>query len=106
MPVVSIPLGEIVDWDSFHDTFARVLGFPDVYGRNMNAWIDCLTYEDDGMTTFPLAAGEVLTLQLEDFKAFRLRCPEICEGLLDGAAFVNWRRLETGERAILALAYH
>jgi Barstar (barnase inhibitor) len=105
MPVADVDLSEITDWDSFHDVFARTLGFPDFYGRNMNAWIDCLTYEDDQMTAFPVPSGEVLTLQLSGFRTFRARCPDICEALLDCAAFVNWRRIKTGERSILALSY-
>jgi RNAse (barnase) inhibitor barstar len=54
MPIVDVDVLPITDWDSFHDTFAVALGFPDFYGRNMNAWVDCLTYEDDGMTAFPM----------------------------------------------------
>ena len=48
MPIVEIQLPQISDWDSFHDQCAKDLGFPEFYGRNINAWIDCLTYEDDG----------------------------------------------------------
>ena len=57
-------MSQITDWDSFHETFAAALGFPSYYGRNMNAWVDCLTYEDDGMTAIPVKPGEVLTRQL------------------------------------------
>jgi len=76
-----------------------------VLSRNMNAWIDCLTYEDDGMTAFPIETGDVLTLQLQDCKDFRERSPEIYEALIDSAAFVNWRRIEMGEPPILAISY-
>ena len=50
MPIVDIAVSQITDWQSSHDVFATTLGFPDFYGRNMNAWIDCLTYrhENDG----------------------------------------------------------
>jgi RNAse (barnase) inhibitor barstar len=105
MPIVDVPMSQITDWSSFHATFAEKLGFPDFYGRNMNAWVDCLTYEDDAMTAFPVGPGDVLTIQLQDCKAFRERCPEIYEALIDSAAFVNWRRIETGERPIVALSY-
>ena len=40
MPTVDVPMADIKDWDTFHHTFARTLGFPDFYGRNMNAWVD------------------------------------------------------------------
>ncbi len=45
--IVTVPVSEIKDWDTFHTVFAHVFGFPDYYGRNMNAWIDCMTYLDD-----------------------------------------------------------
>ena len=99
-------MSQIKDWESFHATFAQTLGFPDFYGRTMDAWIDCPIYEDDGMTDFPVGPGDVLTLQLEDCKDFRDRCPEIYEALIDCAAFVNWSRIKMGCRPILALSYY
>ena len=53
MTRVAIDTRRVIDWDSFHNEFAEVFGFPRFYGRNMNAWIDCMTYLDDpesGMT--------------------------------------------------------
>jgi RNAse (barnase) inhibitor barstar len=106
MPIVDVAMAGITDWGTFHDTFAAALGFPDFYGRNMNAWIDCLTYEDDGMTAFPVGPGEVLALQLQDCKDLRARCPAIYEALIDAIAFVNRRRIKQGERPILARSFH
>lgn len=87
--------------------FASVLGFPDFYGRNMNAWIDCLTYadEDDGMRSFTVSPEDVLTLRLDDAGAFAARCPEQYDAVVECSAFVNWRRIEEGRRPILALAF-
>jgi RNAse (barnase) inhibitor barstar len=51
---VQIAGSKITDWDSFHDLFAEVFGFPGFYGRNMNAWNDCMTYlavPEEGMTS-------------------------------------------------------
>ena len=106
---VRIDADAIVDWASFHDVFAQALGFPGFYGRNLNAWIDCMTYLDDadaGMTTVHVAPGEVLTLVIENAAAFRARCPEQFAALVEDAAFVNWRRIEQGAPAVLALAFH
>ena len=109
MPIVQIPTKQITDWASFHDIFARALGFPDYYGRNMDAWIDCLTHagEELGMVSPELVAdeGDVLTLQLEDVPDFAERCPEQYDSLIECAAFVNWRRIETGARPLLALSF-
>jgi hypothetical protein len=101
-------VSRITDWDTFHDVWADVLGFPDFYGRNMDAWIDCLTYVDegDGMSNVVVADGDVLTLRLDEGKAFRDRCPDLYAAIVECAAFVNWRRLEMGQRAIIALAFH
>lgn len=108
MPIVDIPVGQIHDWDSFHDVLATTLGFPEFYGRNINALIDCLTYrdEDDGMASVTVEAGDVLTLQFGEASAFARRCPEQYAALLEAAAFVNWRRIESGSRPIVALSFH
>jgi len=108
MPVIQIPAEQITDWSTFHDVFAATLGFPAFYGRNMNA-CDCLSRvaaSDAGMTRIVVGAGDVLTLQIDDVATFAARCPEQYEALIECVAFVNWRRLDIGERAIRALASH
>lgn len=107
-PVIVIDTDRIVDWPSFHAVFAEACGFPEFYGANMNAWIDCMTFLDDvdaGMTRVHCEKGRTATLQLGDATDFAARCPEQFNALIEGAAFVNWRRLETGEPAVLALAF-
>ncbi len=62
---ISIDANGITDWDSFHDVFAKNFGFPDFYGRNMNAWNDCMTYLDDSeanLTSVQVAPGDVVVL--------------------------------------------
>lgn len=106
MNVVRIDTGRIVDWDTFHTVFAEALGFPGFYGRNMNGWIDCMSYLDDrdvGMSTVTVEPGTVLTLQFEDVDSFAARCPEQYAALVDAVAFVNLRRIEHCEDAVLAL---
>jgi hypothetical protein len=108
MPIVRVPLNRINDWDSFHTVFAEVLGFPAFYGRNMNAWIDCLTSADhpeQGMTTVVAGDGDVVTLQLDGIAEFARRCPEQYDALIQDAGFVNWSRVKMGERPILALSF-
>ena len=108
MTTVSVDCANIRDWQSFHDEFAVVFGFPEFYGRNMDAWIDCMTSLDKPenlMTRIHAADGEVMTLQLENVGSFREQHPELYAAIVDGLAFVNWRRLEVGERAILSLSF-
>jgi hypothetical protein len=109
MPIVNIPVGRITNRDTVHAVFAEALGFPPFYGRNMDAWIDCLTYVDEpdaGMTKVTVGAGDVLALQLDEVNEFAGRCPDLYDTLIECAAFVNWRRIEIGERPILALSFY
>jgi hypothetical protein len=105
MARVSIKTEVIQDWTSFHEEFKRAMGFPDFYGMNMNAWIDCLTYlyDGDGMSRFHLAAGEMLHIEVPDAKGFKSRVPEIFEALIDCTAFVNTRYTEMGQSPALSL---
>ena len=96
----------ITDWESFHSMFAETLGFPGFYGRNMDAWIDCMTCLDDAsacMTTNTVAHGELFHLEVADTADFQKRLPEIFRDFVECATFVNWRRVEKGERPVLAL---
>ncbi len=109
LPIVRIDASRIVDWSSFHEVFAETMGFPQFYGRNMNAWIDCLTYLDEpeaGMTNIHAPCGGVVTLLIDNAEDFRARCPDQHAALVECAAFVNWRRIERGEPSVLALAFH
>ncbi|MGJ4948599.1 barstar family protein [Bradyrhizobium sp. HKCCYLS20291] len=104
--IVNIPSQRIHDWDSFHRVFQEILGFPDFYGCNMNAWIDCMTYVDDpdsGMSATTVAEGEVLVLRIDDAAGLQRRCPEHYQALLEGTAFVNHRRIGCGQAPVLAL---
>jgi len=106
---VTLDCDNIRDWPSFHSEFSRVFGFPDFYGRNMNAWIDCMTSldaPDDGMSNVHCDPGSVLTLELKNARTFRDRCPELYDAIVESAAFVNWRRIEVGEVSVLALSFY
>ena len=54
MPLVRLDGSRLRTWDGFHDAFASAFGFPGFYGRNMNAWIDCMSYLDDPDTTLDI----------------------------------------------------
>src|SRR3954463_2133583 len=109
MTLVKLDTRRITDWDSFHDVFAEVFGFPSFYGRNMNAWIDCLTSLDepaDGLTAVHAPPGGVVELELEHVDDFARRCPEQYAAVIECAAFVNWRKIDVGESAVLALSFY
>lgn len=96
----------IFDWTSFHQVSKEVFGFPDFYGNNLNAWIDCLTYldEDDcGMANVVLKNEEMLQIEVIDSSAFKFRFPEIFDALVECTEFVNQRYIESQGKPRIAL---
>ena len=74
---------------------------------SMDAWIDCLTYldEGDGMSRFHLAEGEALEIEVSDSEAFKSRLPEIYDALVECTFFVNERSVEAGKPPLLSLIF-
>lgn len=87
MKTIRIDPHDITGWESFHDVFSRALDFPEYYGRNMNAWIDCM---DEFVT-------ELTLIDLGDCRDLKENCPEIVSAITECSAFVNYRRVERGE---------
>jgi len=110
MPVVSIPTERIEDWDSFYAVFQEIFRFP--FGlKGMDGWIDYMTSADEPdakliAPEFIAGPGDVLTLQVTEVEEFAARCPDQYNALVECAAFVNWRRIEVGERPFLALSFN
>jgi hypothetical protein len=55
------------------------------------------------MTNVFVAKGDLLTLRIDDAPDFKRRCPEQYEALIECIAFVNYRRMEVGEKPVLAV---
>ena len=105
MAEVTLDAGKIKDWHSFHMQSAEVFGFPDFYGHNLNAWIDCLTYlpEGDGMSRFVLDPEEQLVINLPQFAGFAETQAEICLAFLGCVALINQRYASAGDIPRLVL---
>ncbi|NJC02937.1 RNAse (barnase) inhibitor barstar [Xanthomonas sp. 3272] len=105
MANITLPVAKISDWPSFHAVSADTFGFPDFYGHNNNAWIDCLSYltDDDGMCSIVLTDGEVLFLNVPAFDAFQHRYPDIAAGLVECVDAVNDRYVAGGDIPRLVL---
>jgi RNAse (barnase) inhibitor barstar len=106
MKMVKIDCNVIKDWETFHQCFHETFGFPDFYGKNMNAWIDCMTRLDEEFSAIQVATGTILTLQLENIKSLKERCPDMDDAIIECSAFVNYRRIEIGEKPILLLSFY
>jgi RNAse (barnase) inhibitor barstar len=102
---VLLPTRHITDWATFHETCRKVLGFPEFYGANMNAWIDCMAdlRDDTKMSSFFLKPNEMLVIGLQDSDDFRRRLPEIAKALEECVAFVNQRCVAKGQQPVLTI---
>lgn len=106
--IVRIDTRRLVDEAHLHHVLNEAFGFPESYGANMDALIDCLTYLDDpgsGMTRIQVFPGQVVLLVLEHV-AHLQGLPEMLRRTLeDAVAFVNGRRLEHNQPPVLAIAH-
>lgn len=85
---------------------AHALRFPDYYGRNGDAFIDCLRDIADGRDVAAvLGPDETLTIDLGDGRAFRERCPEQFAALVDWTALVNGESVYNDEARRIAFAF-
>jgi hypothetical protein len=108
MAHVSLDGSRITDWTSFHAACRTAFGFPDFYGNNMNAWVDCLSYlrDDDGMSAFRLGPDEMLDIEITDTGLLRQRAPEILDELVFCVEAINDRYADYGEKPALKLVLH
>ena len=105
MAVVRIDGAKIADWASFHLVCKEAFGFPSFYGGNTNAFIDCLTYidEGDGMSQIELSDNEMLTIEVTNSGDFETRLPEIARALSTAVEDLNDRFAERGIEPRIAL---
>jgi RNAse (barnase) inhibitor barstar len=104
-----INASKILSWNAFHSYFQKKFGFPDFYGRNMNAWIDCmgdLDKPEHGMTTnFSIGKGEYLVIRLVNVDELKVKAHDIYIALLECSAHINNGRISTGEPPLIFLAF-
>ena len=91
----------IVDWESFHDQFQNQLGFFDGYGRNMDAWNDCMrdmytNGEYKSLTKFDLNDGDTLTLVVTNAAQWKKNAPDVYSAFEDCSSFCNSERVHFG----------
>ena len=106
---VEINCDRIRSFNDLHDEFNKKFGFPEFYGKNMNAWIDCMTSLDcpeDGMTKIHAPKNGFVIIKLLNVNIMIKILPMAYEAIVDGVAFVNFRKMEIGESPVLALSYH
>ena len=85
---------KLTDWKTFHIEFKKELNFPDYYGENMDAWIDCV---DD-------IADQPILLQIINSGVLKKKAPDLLEAILEGSAFVNHRKYKNDETPTLMVS--
>ena len=94
MKTYTINGARLTSWSTFHKEFKEILNFPDYYGANMDAWIDCMT----DLTKEPTV------LYIKNGKRLKVEHPELLTAILECAAFVNYRNLEVQQTPKLLIA--
>lgn len=90
--MVVVDCSLISDWDTLHDVFADALGFPEYYGRNSSAWIDCMTWPNEECSSVTLAGEETFTVHLKDAQTLKERAPQFADS---HSGNVSFRELPT-----------
>jgi RNAse (barnase) inhibitor barstar len=106
--VVRINGSRILTWQSFHSYFQREFGFPEFYGRNIDAWIDCmgdLDKPENRMSTFTVKKGQMLVFHLTNVDELKSKAPDIYYALMECSAHINRSRMGSGELPLLALSF-
>ena len=98
MPKVIIEGPALVSFDGFHDAFADAFGFGDRYGRDLDAWIECMS---------DLALRELRETQDDPLSvvvvAAHASAQDVLDALVDCTAAANRRRAEAGDLAPIHL---
>src|SRR5688572_6981461 len=108
MASIHLPGAQITDFEVFHLLCKEQMGLFEGYGMNWNAWIDCLTYLDDsggGLSTFHLAPGEQLTIEVSGIDELQARLPDLVSLLVQCSGFVNARHLAAQKSNRIALVF-
>lgn len=105
--IVEFNATDIQNLDDFHNESIMAFGFPSFYGRNLDAWIDCMNYrdEDDGMAEVNVPPGGKIIIRVTGYARMKKRAPHVAEELNELVARVNQDHLDAGNEPLLLLAY-
>ena len=105
MARIEIDSREIRDKGTFHSVFRRDLKFFGGYGRNMDAWIDCMTdlHGPTALSELHLPEEEGIEIVLAEAEDFSKRCPSLFLALMECTAFVNQRYRDRGSAVRVSL---
>jgi hypothetical protein len=88
---IELDFSEIKDTDQLYEALAKKIGFPDGYGKNVDAVIDCLfglRYPEEGMTKISIAPSERIIIQTKNITSAQ---QNLRETLIFIVEFVNYK---------------
>lgn len=94
---------QVNDLESMHLLLKEKFGFPDFYGKNVNALIDCWTslrYPEHEMTKVSLSPEEILELKIVSLPMDSFI---VLNHFLIAVQSVNQRYLDRGSKPVLSL---
>ncbi len=92
-------------WEDFHEVSAAVFGFPAFYGRNKDAWIDCMSSIDAGMLRAELVTEESYTIVVEHTEEWVAAAPEMMAEFVSLLAAVHERLAGVGSTKQIAVVF-
>lgn len=94
MRTVKIDAAKLNNWASFHSYFKETFDFPDYYGNNMDAWIDCMDDEDG-----------LVILHFTNIEILKQHAPDIYNAIIECSAFVNYRCVENATEPRIIISF-
>jgi hypothetical protein len=105
LQMVRLDLTEITSLKLLHVALAKTFGFPNFYGKNYAALVDCLSslrYPEHGMSAVTIdSKDDSLELQLRNLSACGT---EISQTLLGAVEAVNKRAMANGLRPAILIS--
>lgn len=102
---INIDFKNVKTLKDMHYMLKEIFGFPDFYGYNVNALIDCLgdlRYPDYGMSKITLRENEILYIFIYNFPFHN---DIICNNFLVAISNVNQKNIINGENPSISLFF-
>ncbi|MCB9233275.1 MAG: barstar family protein [Bacteroidia bacterium] len=101
---IELNIGQIKSVADFHETMKNTFGFPDFYGKNIHALIDCLSslrFPEDAMSLLFLEEDEYLLMEI---KGYLLANEQVKDQLVFAVGFVNHRQFLKGRQLSIVIS--
>lgn len=88
---ITLNFSSIKTIEELYDELAINLGFPDFFGRNVDAVIDCMfgvRYPEEGMTKVNISEDGYLSLNIKNFSSADIKLKDLIVYIVE---FVNYK---------------